>query len=43
VSALRLRSFGIVPLRLSLIGTVVGLVLMPLAAVAGARFYSEFT
>jgi hypothetical protein len=33
--------FGIVPLRLSLVGTVVGLVLMPVAAVAGARFYSE--
>lgn len=33
--------FGIVPLRLSLVGTVVGLFLMPVAAVAGARFYSE--
>jgi hypothetical protein len=33
--------FGVVPLRLSIVGTVVGLVLMPVAAVAGARFYSE--
>jgi hypothetical protein len=33
--------FGIVPLRLSLVGMVVGLVLMPVAAVAGARFYNE--
>jgi hypothetical protein len=32
--------FGI-PLRLSLVGSVVGLVLMPVAALAGARFYSE--
>jgi hypothetical protein len=35
--------FGVVPLRLYLVGTVVGLVLMPLAALAGARFYSERT
>jgi len=33
--------FGVIPLRLSLVGTVVGLVLMPVAALAGARFYSE--
>jgi hypothetical protein len=33
--------FGIVPLRLYLVGTVVSLVLMPVAAVAGARFYNE--
>jgi hypothetical protein len=33
--------FGIVPLSLYLVGTVVGLVLMPVAALAGARFYSE--
>jgi hypothetical protein len=33
--------FGVVPLRLYLVGTVVGLVLMPVAAVAGARFYNE--
>ncbi len=33
--------FGIVPLWLYLVGTVVGLVLMPIAALAGARFYSE--
>ena len=33
--------FGIVPVRLYLVGAVVGLVLMPVAAVAGARFYNE--
>ena len=33
--------FGVVPLQLYLVGTVVGLVLMPVAAVAGARFYNE--
>jgi hypothetical protein len=33
--------FGVVPLRLYLVGTVVGLVLMPVAALAGARFYNE--
>jgi hypothetical protein len=33
--------FGVVPLRLYFVGTVVGLVLMPVAAVAGARFYNE--
>jgi hypothetical protein len=33
--------FGIVPLRLSLVGTVVGLFLLPIAALAGARFYGE--
>jgi hypothetical protein len=33
--------FGVVPLRLNLVGTVVGLVLMPVAALAGAWFYNE--
>jgi hypothetical protein len=32
---------GFLPMRLYVLGTVVGLVLMPLAAVAGARFYTE--
>jgi hypothetical protein len=35
--------FGFLPMRLYLLGAVVGLVLMPVAAVAGARFYSEPT
>ena len=33
--------FGVLPMRLYLVGVVVSLVLMPVAAVAGARFYSE--
>ncbi len=32
---------GFFPMRLYVIGTIVGLVLIPLAAVAGARFYTE--
>lgn len=32
---------GFLPMRLYLVGVVVGLVLMPIAAVAGARFYAE--
>jgi len=32
---------GFFPMRLYLLGTVVGLVLIPVAAVAGARFYAE--
>jgi len=32
---------GFFPMRLYLLGTVVGLVLIPVAAVAGARFYVE--
>ena len=32
---------GFFPMRLYLLGTVVGLVLTPVAAVAGARFYAE--
>jgi len=32
---------GFFPMRLYLLGTVVGLVLIPVAAVAGARFYTE--
>jgi hypothetical protein len=32
---------GLIPQRLYIIGTLVGLVAFPLAAVAGARFYQE--
>jgi hypothetical protein len=32
---------GLLPLRLYLLGTIVSLVALPLAAVAGARFYQE--
>lgn len=32
---------GLLPMRLYLLGTVVGLVQIPVAAVAGARFYAE--
>jgi uncharacterized membrane protein YcfT len=35
--------FGFLPMRLYLLGVVVSLVLMPVAAVAGARFYNEPT
>jgi hypothetical protein len=32
---------GFLPMRLYVVGTIVGLILTPLAAVAGARFYTE--
>ncbi len=32
---------GLLPLRLYLLGTIVSLIALPLAAVAGARFYQE--